>query len=149
MRIVSLSHDYSYPPDLVWQVATDFDCLAEVVAGKITFSGLPNGRVYTGQVAEVGVSLFGVMPEQPYRMEVLECDDTTMVLRSSELGAGVKRWDHTLRVEATEDGARLSDHIEIDAGSLSPVFAAWAKYLYRSRHVPRLRILARMASDTN
>lgn len=147
MRIVSLSHDYPYPPELVWRVATDFDCLAEIVAGKITFTGLPKGRVYAGQVAEVGVSLFGVMPQQPYRMEVLECDDVAMVLRSSELGAGVKRWDHTLRVEATDAGARLSDRIEIDAGVLSPVFAAWARYLYRSRHAPRSRILAKMAAD--
>ena len=142
MRVVTLSHDYPYPPEMVWNIATDFAALEEVMKGRIAFSGLPEGRTRTGQIIDVGVSLFGVLPEQPYRMEVLECDDEAMVLRSSELGAGVKKWDHTLTVTPLENGARLSDRIEIEAGHLTPLFAAWAKYVYKSRHAPRLRLLA-------
>ena len=142
MRVVTLSHDYPYPPEKVWSIATDFAALEEVMRGRIAFSGLPEGRVRTGQVIDVGVSMFGVLPEQPYHMEVLECDDEAMLLRSSELGAGVKEWNHTLKVTPLEHGARLSDRIEIEAGFLTPLYAAWAKYLYKARHAPRLRLLA-------
>ena len=35
------------------------------------------------------------------------------------------------------------DRIEIDAGLMTPVFAAWARYLYRARHAPRVKLLQR------
>jgi hypothetical protein len=74
-------------------------------------------------------------------MEVLECDDARHILRSSEKGAGVKSWRHTLSITETPEGCRLTDQIEIDAGLLTPLFVIWAKYLYRARHKPRLRLL--------
>ena len=109
--------------------------------GLIAFEGLPEGRARTGQKFTVMVSLFGKFPPQPYSIEVLGCDDEARVLRSSERGAGVKSWHHTLSVEPTETGCCLTDRIDIDAGWLTPLFGLWAKYLYRKRHGPRLRLL--------
>ena len=54
-------------------------------------------------------------------------------------------WHHTLTVTRTPGGARLTDEIVIDAGWLTPMFAAWAKVLYRARHKPRLRLLGQDA----
>ena len=141
MKPVTLCHDYPYAPERVWQLATDYGALAQVMEGVVSFKGLPDGRVYTGQNISVMVSLFGKLPAQPYSMEVLDCDDTNMVLRSSEKGAGVKSWRHTLRVVETEIECQLIDRIEIDAGLLTPVFRQWANYLYKARHKPRLRLL--------
>ncbi|MQQ10463.1 hypothetical protein GFB49_18520 [Epibacterium sp. SM1979] len=121
-------------------MATDYAALSEVMEGLVSFEGLPAGRTQTGQRLEVMVSLFGKLPAQPYRMEVLECDNQRMILRSSERGAGVKTWLHSLKVTKIETGSRLHDRIEIDAGMLTPVFALWARYLYRARHKPRLRL---------
>ena len=109
--------------------------------GLVSFDGLPSGKTSTGHKFDVMVSLFGKLPKQPYFMEVVECDDQNMVLRSSEHGAGVKEWRHTLRVIKTETGSRLIDRIEIDAGLLTRAFALWAKFLYSARHKPRLRLL--------
>jgi len=142
IRIVDLSHDYPAPPEQLWALATDYAALARVMDGIVHFDGLPEGRTRTGQSFSVTVSLFGKLPAQPYHLEVLECDDDAWILRSSERGAGVKSWNHTLRVTATDSGSRLSDHIEIDAGLLTPLFALWARYLYRARHKPRLALLA-------
>lgn len=139
--VIKLSHDYASPPEKVWALATDFDALAEVCKPLVHFSGLPNGRCKEGMKASVQVRLFGVMPPQPYTMEVLEQDDTAMRLRSSELGAGVTSWKHTLQVAPNGSGARLTDHVEIDAGWLTPVFAWWGRKLYKHRHKPRLRLL--------
>lgn len=141
MKTVTVQNDYPVHAARLWALATDYAALQEVMAGLVSFEGLPDGRTRTGQKLEVRVSLFGRLPAQPYRMDVLDCDDLAMVLRSSERGAGVKTWLHTLTVIATETGSRLQDRIEIDARMLTPVFAFWARYLYRARHRPRLRLL--------
>ncbi len=122
-------------------MATDYGALEKIMAGLIAFKGLPQGRAQKGQKIDLLVSLFGRLPSQPYSIEVLECDDNAMVMRSSEIGAGVKHWHHTLTVTPTPQGCCLADRIEIDAGVLTPLFAMWAKYLYRARHKPRLKML--------
>lgn len=143
MKVVRLQHNYDASPARVWALATDLDALETVMQGIIAFKGLPKEHVYTGQKFDIQVSLFGRLPWQPYSMEVLECDDDAMVLRSSEIGAGVKSWRHTLTVTATENGGScLTDHIEIEAGIMTVLIAVWARYLYRARHKPRLALLA-------
>nr|WP_321509497.1 SRPBCC family protein [uncultured Celeribacter sp.] len=144
MKTVVLQHEYDAAAQDVWALATDLDALKEIMEGVVTFEGLPGGRVYEGQQITVQVSLFGKLPSQPYFMEVLECDDKAMILRSSEKGAGVKSWRHTLTVEPTASGSRLRDVIEIDAGWITWAYALWAKYLYGKRHKPRVRLLADM-----
>ena len=141
MRTVKVVNKYNATPEQLWMLATDYDALGEIMQGIASFEGLPSGRTQTGQKLNVMVSLFGKLPSQPYAMEVLECDDARMILRSSEHGAGVKSWHHTLTVSETETGSRLTDNIEIDAGLMTPVFALWAKYLYSARHKPRLKLL--------
>ncbi len=141
VKTITVQNDYPVCARRLWALATDCAALREVMAGLVSFEGLPDGRTRTGQRLEVKVSLFGRLPAQPYRIDVLECDDQAMILRSSEQGAGVKRWLHTMTVIETEAGSRLQDRIEIDAEILTPVFALWAGYLYRARHRPRLRLL--------
>lgn len=141
MKTVIVTHDYHASAKHVWAMATDLDDLKRVMEGVVRFDGLPSGRVHTGQNLTVKVSLFGRLPAQPYHMEVIECDNAAMVLQSSEKGVGVKSWRHRLTVEETPEGCRLRDVIEIDAGWLTGLFAAWARYLYRKRHAPRLRLL--------
>lgn len=142
MQTVIVVHDYDVPPARLWNLVTDYAALAEVMSGFARFDGLPKGRTYTGQVVEVRTSLFGVLPSQPYRMEVVECDDVAMRLISSERGMGVTRWAHTLQVAPHGGGCRLTDAIEIEAGLATPIYAAWARFIYRARHKPRLRILS-------
>lgn len=141
MSMISLVHEYPASADALWDLVIDYDALHEVMKGIITFDGLPNGRAQTGHKIDLMVSLFGRLPKQPYHMEILECDDQRRVMRSSEKGAGVKSWLHTLSVEPTPEGSRLVESINIQAGLLTPLFAAWAGYLYRARHKPRLRLL--------
>jgi len=126
----------------LWDFATDYGALREIMKGIISFDGLPEGRTRTGQKMNIKVSLFGRLPHQSYYIEVLECDDEGMILQTVEKGAGVKSWRHTLTVTQIPEGSRLTDKIKIDAGILTPLFALWARYLYNARHEPRSRILA-------
>ncbi|MBN9886247.1 SRPBCC family protein [Salipiger abyssi] len=141
MRTVHTEFFYAASPERLWTLATSYDALSRVMAGLVEFDGLPEGRTRTGQKIHVEISLFGKLPKQPYDMDVLECDDSRMILRSSEQGAGVKSWRHTMMVTPAPGGSRLCDTIEIDAGLLTPAFALWAKYLYGARHKPRQRLL--------
>lgn len=143
MRTIRLSHVYDHAPKQVWAVATDFDCLAEAVKGLLVFKGMPSGKVYKGQVIKVTVSMFGILPAQPYEMTLVECDDTELMFVSNERGMGVEHWQHTLRVVAHPRGAELIDEIEIEAGWRTGMIAAWARYMYGRRHKPRVHMLAR------
>ncbi|MCR9136411.1 MAG: SRPBCC family protein [Alphaproteobacteria bacterium] len=143
MKTVELKHTYDASPERLWALATDFGALKRVMRGFVTFRDLPTGRTYTGQKFDVQVSLFGMLPWQPYHMEIIACDDASMVLRSSERGAGVTSWRHTLSVTKTDTGGScLTDHIEIEAGILTFAFAKWARFMYAGRHKPRKALLA-------
>lgn len=142
MKTIALHHKYAALPQRVWTLATDYGALQEVMRGLITFKGMPQGRVIQGQHIQVQVSLFGKLPWQPYSMTIAQCDDDAMTFLTLETGAGVKSWRHKLTVTATDvGGSCLTDEIEIGAGMLTPIFAACAKYLYRSRHRPREQLL--------
>ncbi len=150
-KTICLSHDYPYPAQQVWDVAIDLDHLKTVSNGLVSFRNLPSGQLYQGQHIQVDVSLFGWMPYQPYEMAVSALDDERMSFLSSEVGAGVRSWSHSLRVIPQKNGCRILEQIEIDAGLATPIFTAWAIFLYRRRHSPRLRILTALAqgSKTN
>ena len=146
-RSIYLTHDYAYSAGRVWSVVIDLDRLKEVMAGLITFRNLPSGPIRQGQDLKVEVSLFGLFPYQPYEMRVEQLDPASMTFRSDERGAGVRSWRHRLQVIPTETGCTISEEIEIDAGMLTPIFAAWARYLYGRRHKRRLTILQEIASE--
>ena len=146
MKTVRLSHIYDHPPQTVWGGATDLECLQEAMRGLITFKGLPSGAIHQGQILEVEVSMFGVLPYQPYRMELLEVDAEAHYVTSNEQGMGVEHWQHSLRILPHERGAELIDEIEIEAGWRTSVVCAWARFMYKRRHKPRLAMLARQSS---
>ena len=97
--------------------------------------------LHEGQVIDVALSVFGVFPVRPYRMRVVLCDAQTRRMRSEEDGMGIHRLTHELKVKPGGDGAILYDRVEIDAGWITPLVAAWAWVIYRWRHHIRLRLL--------
>ncbi|WP_299682259.1 hypothetical protein [uncultured Roseobacter sp.] len=147
LRKVQLCHDYAFPPQAVWHVATDLDHLKTVTEGLLAFRDLPSGRIIEGQTLDVQVTLLGLLPYQPYRMQVLHFDDTQMSFASEEQGVGVKVWRHSLQVFPTSTGAQIREAIEIDAGWKTPLFVAWARFMYRRRHPRRVNILKHLKDN--
>lgn len=141
MRTVIIENDYDVSPKRLWMLATDFQALNKVMKGKAAFEGLPHGRTKTGQKMTLMVSPLGKLPKRPYYIEISECDDRKMLLKSLEYGLGIKSWRHTLTVQEMESGSKLRDQIDIDAGILTPFFSLWAKHIYQSRHKPRQSLL--------
>lgn len=146
-QTVTLTHTYEHPAALVWHIATDLECLKQVTRSLLTYRSLPTGSIYAGQELQVDVSLFGKLPYQPYRMKVVSFDPEKFYFQSSESGAGVKSWQHKLQVIKDQDRCRIEESIEIDAGFMTPVFTAWARFMYKKRHQPRLEILRNLSSQ--
>ena len=110
--------------------------------GLLSFEGLPEGSLHGGQVVDVKVSMFGGLPAQPYRMELIAFDPKNLTFTSKEVGMGVKHWQHRLRIVPHANGAELIDENEIEAGWRTGMIAAWARFMYARRHGPRVRMLA-------
>ncbi|MEM9551725.1 MAG: hypothetical protein AAGA05_11145 [Pseudomonadota bacterium] len=140
-RHLEFTHDYPVEPDRLFALAADLDALDVVNKPMVQFAHLPSGPVREGQTIDVDVSLFGILPNQPYRMHVALCDPAARHIRSIEDGMGVQKLIHDVHVEATEFGARLVDHLEIEAGWRTPFVSLWVWVMYRRRHRHRLRLL--------
>ncbi|WP_424929642.1 hypothetical protein [Amaricoccus tamworthensis] len=141
MRSVLIKNDYPASATRLWALATDYDALRQVAQGNVEFDGLPHGRFQAGQKVSVMISLFGIFPKRPYNIEILECDETRMVLRTCEEGAGIKSWRHTVRITETGGKSLLTDQVDIDAGWLTGLAAMLARHIYRTRHKPRLKLI--------
>lgn len=141
MAAVRNSVYYDANPRRVWALVTDLGALAKVCAGYVSFEGLPEGRIFTGQKIEPMVRLFGRLPARRYHMFIELCDDAAMRFQTREQGAGTRRWDHALWLTAEARGTRLDEEIDIDAGLATPLVAWWAGKLLRGRHQPRIDLL--------
>ena len=138
---VESSHCYPVKADRLWTVAADWDALAEADRGMVRQIGLPGGRFRKGQRLEIEVSAFGLLPPRPYVIEILDCDDAAFRMTSREEGTGIRSWTQRMRVEAKGERSRLHDRIAMDAGPAMPLFAAFARWMRRRRHAPRMRML--------
>ncbi len=140
-KTIEVIHDYPVAPERLWHVATDWRSFTQAMAKIARFDGLPEEPIAAGQVIRVKVALFGVLPPQSWTMEVLEVDPEAMRVRSHEYGGPVRRWDHSFTVSGTPQGARLRDVVVIDAGFLTGFYAWFGRFVYKSRHRPRQRLL--------
>lgn len=140
-RSLSLQNHYPVHADRLFELVTDLDTLEAVTRPWVQFDHLPSGQVRQGQVINVAMSVLGLFPTLPYRMEVTEFDAVARRMTSVETGSGVRRLAHTLEVTPDGDGAILQDRIEIDAGWKTPLVMIWAWGTYRWRHHLRLRLL--------
>lgn len=141
-RTIRIESTYAASPDALWAFAKDFTQLAPVSEGSVEFRGLPTEPVVQGQVVDFEVKPFYARAFKPYRVTMLEVDDTARAFLSSEEGAGVKSWRHRLSVLPEGSGSRQIDVIEIDAGLMTPLVALLARRMYKKRAKARARLLA-------
>jgi hypothetical protein len=143
MARVTVANDYPVPVRRLWDVATDLGALAHTMRGLLRYDGLPTGRARAGMVLDYQVSLLGLLPPRPWRVEVIEQDEATHRFVTREHGAGLRRWDHTMIAVETPDGSRLIETVEVEADAAwqTPIFFRLANHIYRRRHRPRLELL--------
>lgn len=149
-QLVKLEHEYQQNARQVWHVATNIQYFEKIMRGLVSFRGLPKAPLHEGQVLQLQVSLFGILPYQPYHINIVTFDEDKMQFCSMEKGVGVHLWRHELRVMPNGDdsGCKIIEQIEIDAGVSTPIFVLWAQFLYKKRHPRRLSLLAELASKS-
>lgn len=143
MGTVYVEHHYPVSAQRLWRVASDMSSLSATTGGLVRYRGLPQGAVFEGAVIEYQVSLLGLTPWSPYWVEVMAMDHRGYHFATREWGAGIRQWDHDMRVEPTADGSVLIEAIEVEAEAAwqTPLARLFAKTMYERRHPARLRLL--------
>ena len=143
MGLIQVANDYPVDVDALWDISIDLGAMAHTMKGLLRYDGLQHCPATEGMVLNYDVSLFGVLPARPCRVEFVELDRDALRFRTVETGGGLRAWNHVMQIEATTTGSRLIDTVEIEADVAwqTPIFERFARHVYRRRHAPRLDLL--------
>ncbi|WP_308916966.1 hypothetical protein [Jannaschia sp. LMIT008] len=143
MGHITVINDYPVGVDALWDNCIDMSAMARTMKGLLRYDGLRHGKAHQGLVLNYDVSLFGLLPARPSRVEFVELDRATLRFRTVETSEGLRAWNHTMQITETPGGSRLSDTVEIEAEVAwqTPLFERFARHVYRRRHAPRLAML--------
>lgn len=113
-----------------------------MMARLVTYDGLPTGELHVGQSFDLQVTHFKVTPPLIWHIDVIRRDNDRRILQTSERGGSINTYHHTMTVdEIDETHSSLVDEIDFDAGWLSLPMTLWVKHIYKSRDIPRRRLL--------
>ncbi len=140
-KTLTIWHSYPVDPDRLFQFSTDLDVLDQMTRPWLHLDHLPSGRIHKGQVINIAMSVFGILPGRPYTMRVVTCDPETRVVETRESGFGIRSVIHKITVEPAADGSKMCDCIGIDAGWRTPFVVLATRLLFRWRHRLRVRLL--------
>ncbi len=142
MRI-ELSTVLESPPNDIYQELSKSERCLQVSKPLLTFQPLdPEILPETWQPGDyrVRMKLFNVIPfgEHTLRVSIIESNDTPgmerYILQDDGQGVWVSRWDHLAIVRSNRQGVtHYTDHINIEAGILTPVVWLFAGIFYAYR----------------
>ena len=150
MRTVTVHTRLDAPADIVWRAVTTPHAFVHVARGMLRYPAAERlDRPWqVGDHLQGWTFLFGVLPFSYHHITVASIDDDARVVASDEHGGVIRTWRHDVIVTPLDDiSCRYDDRIDIDAGVLTPVVAAYARLFYRYRQ-HRWRALARLLAAT-
>lgn len=151
MRTVSVATTLQAPADIVWPAAQTPHAFVHVAAGMLHFPAAERiDRPWrTGDEVHGWILLFGVVPFSKHYLAVESIDDERRVIVSDERGGLIRTWRHEITVTPIDpERCHYEDRIQIDAGLLTGVIAAYAHIFYRHRQ-RRWRTLASLLAATS
>ena len=125
------------PAELVWEAVLRTDTFSYVAGPLLRFEAaeLADARWLPGMELEDRLLLFGFVPLGRHRIHIESVDEVARRLRTSESSRLLTRWDHEIGVDALDERTcHYRDHLEIEAGALTPVVGICAWLLFRYRH---------------
>lgn len=141
------------PVEAAWAEIQKPSLLQEVMAPMASIAPVAGepfpDRWKAGETVRCRCWVMGI-PVGVRSIEFLSVDAANRRIRTHEWDPVVRRWDHTIALEPTDDGRTVyTDEVEIDAGALTPIVWAWASALYRHRQGRwRRRIVPRLTSGS-
>lgn len=136
MKTIHIETELPTSADRVWRAMQHPASFTYVCRGLIGVPALA-GRtepMCQGETGRGWLLLFHIIPLSHHTIHLAEVDPETRTLRSREHGGVMRTWNHTLHVEPVDDRTcRYSDTVEIDAGLLTVVVAAFGVLIYGYR----------------
>ena len=136
---VDLSTVLDAPPERVWDELNRPALLCHVARPLVAFAPLDPPAFperWAERAYRVRLRLFGLVPIgwQVVGIERPAEQGRVRSLRDDGRSAMIRRWDHRMTVEPLPDGrTRYTDHLEIEAGVLTPAAWAFARLFYAHR----------------
>jgi hypothetical protein len=147
--VVRVSTELEIPADRAWETVKKVDTLRYITRGVLGFR--PLGEVHEtiteGDVIRVRLMFFHFIPAWKHEIRIMGVDEEARRIETMEKGGSVDRWNHVITVEPAGEGRSLyTDRIDIGAGRMTRLVAAYAKVFYRYRQ-RRWRKLARQLAS--
>ena len=141
---VTVSTELDAPAEVIWRAVQTPELFVHVAHGLLRYPSAEHARspMRAGDQIRGWTFLFRVVPFSVHSLRVAMIDAANRRLDTEEAGGLVRTWNHRITVEALPGArSRYEDRIEIGAGLLTPVVAAFAHVFYRYRQ-RRWRTLA-------
>jgi len=149
VTLVEVSSFLPIPPALAWEQVQSPQLLQHLAAPLLTFHPR-DGRFpqkWEAREYRAGLRLYGLLPvgEQVIGIEYPASGAPVggHVLRDNGRGGLVTRWDHLMLIAPEQGGTRYTDRVEIEAGMVTGLAAAFARHFYRHRQRRWLQLIAR------
>jgi hypothetical protein len=144
---VELATHLDCTPDEAWEQVQNSALVQHVAAPLIRFTprGEPFPAHWQPREYRAWMWLYGVIPLgwQAVVISYPAAEGTTRYLRDNGYSPSIRRWDHRIAISPQAEGGTLYvDRVEIEAGLLTPLIAAFARVFYDHRQ-RRWRALAR------
>ncbi len=136
MRTVTVNTELPAPAEAVWRAVSTPAAFEHVAAPLIRYpaAGSIDRPWRRNDVVEGWTFLFGIIPFSKHHLRIADLDDDAHRLTSAEHGGVIRTWNHVIEVERAAPGrCRYTDRIDIDAGPLTRLVAAYAHVFYRHR----------------
>lgn len=149
MATVLQSSRLAAPAAVVWDRLQRVDLLQEIARPLLSMTVPPGtpARWQEGGEYAVASRLFGVLPLGTQHIRFVQVDHDRRRAETRESGGLVRSWHHVLFVVDEGDGTcTYTDHVQLDAGRLTPLVELFARLLYWHRH-RRWRRLAPLLAD--
>lgn len=147
MALIERSTHLAASPGHVWQELGTPRLLQYVAHPVIRFQPV-DPPAFPPSWAEgeyrVSLRLFGRLPlgSQVIRIARPQPEGPCRVVRDTGGGSLARRWDHVMEVCAEGSGTRYTDRVEVDAGPLTWLVAAFASHFFQHRQRRWRRLVA-------
>ncbi len=151
MRVVTVTTEFEAPAEVVWPALRTPHAFVHVASGMLRYPAAERcDRPWAvGDQLHGWTFLFGLLPFSKHRLTIESIDDEERRIVSDESGGLVRRWHHEIELTRIDDArSAYLDRIEIDAGVMTWLVAAFAHVFYRHRQ-RRWRRLARLLAATS
>ena len=151
MKSITVQTTLDAPAEAIWSTVQRPEAFAHVAGTMLRYPAAERhrGPWRVGDKTVGWLLLFRVLPFSRHTIEVADIDHDAMTLQTEERGGVVHTWRHHIAVESVSgDRCRYTDRIDIEAGVLTSVVAAFARvfYRYRQRRWAKLAVLLKASA---